>query len=126
MNGDAAYSLELEVTDSQTGMIEFTELRPGTYKLEETLVPSGYISKEGPYFIVVNNDGSTTIDTAMTGAHTLITPAGTSGFKVENEPGAALPNTGGPGTTLIYLFGIMLTAIAGAGFVMQKKRKGAA
>ena len=44
-------------------------------------------------------------------------------FKVENTPGAALPNTGGPGTTLIYLLGIMCTGIAGVGLAMKRRRK---
>ena len=45
---------------------------------------------------------------------------------VGNEPGAALPNTGGPGTTLFYMIGLMLTALAGAGLVMKKRRRNAA
>ena len=81
---------------------------------------------EGPYYIVVNNDGSTTINAVMTGAHTMITPAYTSGFKVENEPGAALPNTGGIGTNLIYFFGIMLTVLAGAGLLIMRRKRIAA
>ena len=88
---------------------------------EETLTPLGYISIEGPYYVVVDDDGSTTMDAEMTGAHTMITPAGTSGFKVENESGAALPNTGGSGTTLIYLLGLILACFAGAGLVMKRK-----
>ena len=32
---------------------------------------------------------------------------------VVNEPGAALPNSGGPGTLRIYLTGLLLTALAG-------------
>ena len=30
-----------------------------------------------------------------------------------NTPGAALPNSGGPGTLRIYLTGLLLTALAG-------------
>ena len=48
------------------------------------------------------------------------------GFRIANEPGAVLPNTGGSGTNLIYLFGIMLTGLAGAGLVMRKRRRNAA
>ena len=44
---------------------------------------------------------------------------------VGNTPGAALPNTGGSGTTTFYLLGFMLTAFAGAGLVMRKRRKAA-
>jgi len=48
-------------------------------------------------------------------------------FEVENEPGAELPSTGGPGTTLLYLLGILLTGLAGAGLVMsmEKRRRAA-
>ena len=40
---------------------------------------------------------------------------------VENAPGAALPNTGGPGSNLIYLLGIMLTGIAAAGVLLRRR-----
>ena len=46
-------------------------------------------------------------------------------YKIINDAGVALPNTGGPGTTMIYLFGIMLTGLAGAGLVMRRKKKAA-
>lgn len=45
--------------------------------------------------------------------------------EVLNNPGAELPSTGGPGTSPIYLLGIMLTGLAGAGLVMRRKRKAA-
>lgn len=38
-------------------------------------------------------------------------------------PDAALPHTGGPGTTLIYFLGIMLTGITGAILIMRKLRR---
>ncbi len=44
-------------------------------------------------------------------------------FTVENKPGVALPNTGGPGTSMLYLLGIMLTGLACAGLVMKRRRK---
>lgn len=44
----------------------------------------------------------------------------------KNEPGAALPNTGGPCTGLIYLLGFMLMAFAGAGLIMKRKAVSAA
>ena len=45
---------------------------------------------------------------------------------VGNTPGKALPNTGGHGTTLIYLFCILLTGIAGAGLLTGRRKKRAA
>ena len=44
-------------------------------------------------------------------------------LQVKNTPGAALPNTGGPGTDLTYLLGIMLTGLAGTGLVIRRRRK---
>ena len=42
---------------------------------------------------------------------------------VSNQSGVELPATGGPGTTLFYLLGIMLTGLAGAGLVMKRLRR---
>ena len=39
-----------------------------------------------------------------------------------NIPGAELPSTGGPGTSLIYLFGILLIGITGVSLVMRRKK----
>ena len=44
-------------------------------------------------------------------------------FNVENNPGVSLPSTGGPGTNLYYLLGIILTAFASAGLLMRKRRR---
>ena len=46
-------------------------------------------------------------------------------YRITNNPGVALPNTGGPGTTALYFFGIMLTGLAAAGLVMSRRRKAA-
>ena len=63
----------------------------------------------------------------MVGNSTLASSLSTNGKTVEitvrNEPGAVLPNTGGPGTNLIYLFGTLLTGLGGAGLVMRKRRR---
>ena len=53
-------------------------------------------------------------------------PTGVYIIKVQNSAGIVLPSTGGPGTNMIYLIGIMLTGIGGAGLVMRKRRRDAA
>ena len=45
--------------------------------------------------------------------------------EVLNNPGVELPSTGGPGTNLIYLLGLMLTGLAGAGLSMKRRRNAA-
>ncbi len=47
---------------------------------------------------------------------------GNNSFFIENEPGPELPSTGGPGTKLIYLAGIIITLLAS---VYLLRRKGA-
>ena len=47
-------------------------------------------------------------------------------YMIRNNAGVELPSTGGPGTNIIYLFGIMLTGLAGAGLVMKRRRRIAA
>ena len=47
-------------------------------------------------------------------------------FTIRNTPGSALPQTGGPGTNLIYLIGLTFTVFAGVGLVMKKRRRNAA
>ena len=122
IQGTEAYSSgELQV-DSTTGILVFTSLKPGTYKLEETKVPDGYIKNEGPYYIIVNKDGTSTLHGTLNGTNTLISELTGGGFKVENEPGAALPSTGGPGTNVIYLLGLMLISLAGVGLLIWRKR----
>ncbi len=44
-------------------------------------------------------------------------------WRFRNDAGVELPSTGGPGTSLIYLLGILLTGFAGAGLMMRKRRK---
>ena len=70
-----------------------------------------------------NNDG--TGDLTHAGLDYDIDTILTVFYSISNNPGVELPATGGPGTTLIYLFGIMLTGFAGAVLVMRKRRKAA-
>ena len=92
--------------------VKITGLLNGSYVLKEQEAPAGYI--------ITNNT------TAFTVADGQVTAGGNGlTFEIPNPPGAALPNTGGPGTNKIYLLGIMLSGIAGAGLVMRKRRRAA-
>ena len=117
------WSCELDVTDKSTGSVTFTEITPGMYQLEATIVPEGYVKKEGPYFINVDENGNSSIETSI--EHELISPDLEKGntYTVQNEPGAALPSTGGMGTALFYILGSALTVSAGTLIVVQRRRK---
>ena len=101
------------------------EVKIDGYKLSETNAPPGYIIlTKDIYFNVANGtvtltdengDAKTYSDVSLLDNNTTIA--------VKNNIGASLPSTGGPGTTLFYLLGTILTAFAGAGLVVRKRRK---
>ena len=143
------------VIDEETGAetvvnienpVDIGGLGIGHYRFKETKTPDGYIlTTEYTYFEVyiedrvlkvrlTDEDGKpltdeggdevTETDTAKLSSETI---DNTTIYKitVTNTPGAVLPNAGGPGTAMIYLLGLMLTAFAGAGLVMSRRKKAA-
>ena len=110
----------------------------GTYYLEETAVPAGYNAPAGMFILTIAendvslgsagtigqadlNDWITASEIAVSepeeGEETVYT------VSIRNTVGYALHSTGGPGTKLIYLLGIMLTVLAGAGYVIKSLRR---
>ena len=131
-------------TVADTGKAAFSGLLPGYYEVSETKAPAGYILLDDAVFYLkveksgdikllkkqTQNETVTLIETApgeMTGNATLassLSPEGrTIEITVRNEPGAALPNTGGPGTTPFTFLGVLATATSGTLLVVRKKRR---
>ena len=139
--GQSGKKTAVEAAD-YPGEFNFIDIPEGYYKLVETKYPKGYIGTRGnPLFRVVEVNGKfelqllekTTERNCVPAEHnqndTVIVNDENNVIKlvtIGNEPGVALPSTGGPGTNLIYLFGIMLTGFAGSGLVMKRRRKNAA
>lgn len=121
----------------------------GAYYLEETKAPDGYIISESPMTIhltlkdkytdykdpypEITDISNTPYNWTQTVQKLAYTAAkdGTGDsekFVVEvlNNPGVELPSTGGPGTNMIYIFGLLLTGLAGAGLMMKRRKKIAA
>lgn len=98
------------VTDS-TGHLVIKGLDMGDYKLTETLAPNGYNMLTSPVEFTVTKDSST---------QTILTVPVT-GKDVQNFSGVELPATGGMGTTLIYILGGILVALATLTFVVKRK-----
>ncbi len=137
------------VTDGD-GVAVFDRVEPGEYQIVETVVPKGYIKKEtNDIFIHVEYSEATGLNTitryeeAYTGddgdlrtvvgeseelvgvTYVQATETGLATIIIGNYHGAALPSTGGLGTTLLYFLGIILTGIAGAILIIKRRIKAA-
>lgn len=92
------------------GKFNVNGLKAGTYYLKEMAAPKGYNKLAKPITVTIDNEGKITADDKIT------TEVG-----VENKSGTLLPSTGGMGTTLIYLAGIVLVVLSG--YVLISKRR---
>ena len=125
------YSNGEEKESDANGTIEFDGLEVGEYRLEETHIPTGYLrTSSGKYiYFKVDASGVTRIDSGeyvITTSDTTVVYTAANGtdpatFKVGNTPGAALPATGGVGTTIYYIAGASLLLIALA-LLLRKKQ----
>ena len=126
---DPQKALKTELESDEAGKIDLGRLVVGKYYLVETSAPDGYILLTDPVEITVNADK---VQYKQISNSLSISNGGVSGGRdegytliVTNNAGFELPSTGGPGTSLIYFLGIMLTGIAGANLMMRKSRNAA-
>ncbi len=125
-----------------------SDLGAGSYILVETTTPSGYNTMDPLTITVTYTPASTDAQTGVTtpaswtikyssssisetlaiedsettGDDTPVTTyLGTFTMTVDNYKGAALPTTGGMGTTVLYVIGIVL--VLGAGVVLVSRRR---
>ena len=117
------------------GLFSVIGLDDGIYYLEETKAPSGYNTLPEPVKVEIkadtsngqNGDGQVTElkkievkvkDGAKTSGNAV---NGTVGVTVENNSGSTLPETGGIGTTIFYVVGVIL--MLGAGVLLVTKKR---
>ena len=106
-----------EVITGADGAARFDGLQAGTYYLEETAAPAGYNQLTKDITIVLNKDGSATIDSASStlGADHSLTAG------VANSTGTMLPETGGSGTVIFVALGALAVICAGVFLVTNKR-----
>ena len=123
----------------KNGLFKVIGLDDGTYYLKETKAPTGYNLLSSEIVVVITattTNGQTWTDgeasSALTGlavtaddtAGTVDLSKGIAGITVANNKGHTLPETGGMGTTLIYVIGAVLV-LGAAVLLVAKKRTGA-
>ncbi len=134
--GEATISLDHLNMGGHLGDISIFGLAEGKYKLVETKAPDGYVLPTTPFEIEIKDEigelGS--VGTLNVTASHLDTDAGhvvnTNGIaesiltvwaEITNKPGSALPETGGMGTTIFTVIGIVMMVGAVAFFTSRKR-----
>ena len=97
-------------TTGTTGIITFSGLADGTYKVVETAAPANYALNSKEFTVTIAPDG--TVSGAEVSDKVLTVP----------DPKVVLPNTGGTGTLLFTIGGIALIAGAAVLFVIYRKK----
>lgn len=111
-----------EIISSADGTFNIVGLDAGTYILTEIEAPTGYTLPANPntkFTIVATHEEVGAGTQAELKLENGVTPSNT----IENSFSSSLPSTGGIGTTIFYLGGGAMVAVAGV-FLITKKRMG--
>lgn len=112
---DKANATVVETDDN--GAAHFNGLQAGTYYLEETAAPTGYNQLTKDITIVLDKNGSATIDgnASTPGANHSLTTG------VANSTGTVLPETGGTGILIFMTLGALAVICSGVFLVTNKR-----
>ncbi|WP_455257140.1 isopeptide-forming domain-containing fimbrial protein [Peptoniphilus asaccharolyticus] len=125
------YVLVKEIEAGETTKFEFKGLDDGQYKLSETKTPKGYNTiKPIEFKITASHDDKNLKLTDLNGnalegevelKMTANTTEGSLTTNVVNKQGPELPETGGTGTTLLYVFGTLFV-IGGVIYLVRQRK----
>ena len=93
------------VTSGQDGHVVIDGLDAGTYTLTETKAPDGYVKSNTPLTIVIPDDADETFTVNV------------------NFANSQIPHTGGTGTLMFTIGGIVIIATAGVLLLVSRKKK---
>lgn len=126
-------------TTDENGYMTFKGLDAGTYKLVETVAPKGFTLDTQEHTVVItptyNADGtlasySITIDGKTTSTYEATYDNGvieeitgeSHVTKIKNTKMGTLPSTGGMGTYLFTIIGVVVMAVAAGAFFISRRR----
>ena len=132
--GEATITLSHLNYGGHLGDIAIFGLAEGTYKLVETKAPDGYILPNDPFVIEIVDEigalgsvGTLNVTGSHTGSGSIVNTNGmaenilTVWAEITNKPGSSLPETGGMGTTIFTVLGIIMMVGAVAFFTSRKR-----
>ena len=126
VNGESKGGFQTTTVENKKGKLVFKGLKAGIYTLTETKSPSGYSLAKNPITIVItaNEDGSLA-DATVDGNSVKdnMTEAGVVPVGLQNKSGFSLPATGGMGTYLFTIGGLVIMAGAALLLIASRKRR---
>lgn len=125
VNGNSKGGFKTTTVENKKGKLVFKGLKAGTYTLTETKSPSGYSLAKNPITIVItaNADGSFASATVNETVVTDDVKDGIVPVGLQNKSGFSLPATGGMGTYLFTIGGLVIMAGAALLLIASKKRR---
>lgn len=121
---DESETLSTVTIDEKNGKLIIKGLPAGTYTLTETKSPEGYTLLTQPITIVINANADGTFASATIDGTPVESGVveGIVPVEVKNSKGFSLPETGGMGTYLFTIGGIVIMAGAAFALIAMKKR----
>lgn len=130
-----AKNVDLTLITDESGHIIIKGIEQGTYTLQETKAPTGYNLDSTTHTLVIDwsNPDADGASSALVAAGGFSKGTGSDNnfemdadgarfhITIENNAGSTLPSTGGIGTTIFYVAGIVL--VLGAAAVIIARRK---
>ena len=101
-----------DVKSGANGIVHFTGLTPGDYVLTEDTAPAGFNRFAQQIEFTIGADGKVAnFDSGQYSGNVTLSADGFT-FTVKDEPGYALPSTGGSGTESLTLLALLMLATA--------------
>lgn len=118
-----------QAAEGKTNIAHFKGIDDGTYLLRETFTPDGYNTAEDVIFTLTANHEVTSADPTLESVTTnnpnvtMVKGSMNIATSVVNNKGSELPETGGMGTTMLYVAGGAIVLIAGIGMAVALRRR---
>lgn len=117
------------VVTPDNGVVTIQGLKEGEYFLQETKAPEGYHKLKNPiraYISPIFNEGKLSqymIYYQLDGEYAGESKNNETPLGVENKNGTILPNTGGMGTVLFTVVGMLLILCVAGSFIMSRRKE---
>lgn len=123
VNGKTTDSFKTIEVENHKGKLIIKGLKAGTYTLTETKSPKGYSLLKNPVTIVITATADGTLENATVDGTNATVENGTVLVEIQNKSGFSLPSTGGMGTYLFTIAGLVIMAGAAFLLIASKRRR---